>query len=83
MTVEETQIQTMVDTVTYVSTATATDFVTATVTSVYVSTIVQPTTYVSAVVSTYVINNVSILSHAPFDLILIGPTCRPRLSLTP
>jgi hypothetical protein len=83
MTVEETQTQTMVDTITYVSTATSTDFMTATVTSVYVSTVVQPTTYFSTVLSTYVVDNVSILCHTSFDLILIGSTCRPRPWLIP
>jgi hypothetical protein len=83
MTVEETQTQTMVDTITYVSTATATDFMTATVTSVDVSTVIQPTTYFSTLLSTYVVNNVSLLSRAFFNMILMGSTCRPRPSLIP
>lgn len=49
----------MVDTMTYVSTATKTDFMTATVTSVSVSTLVEPTTYVSTLLSTRVQDEVS------------------------
>jgi len=49
----------MIDTLTYVSTATQTDFVTATVTSLSISTVIEPTTYVSTVFSTYVVDNVS------------------------
>ena len=77
MTVEETQTLTMVDTMTLVSTATMTDFMTATVTSLSVSTLVEPTTYFSTILSTNVIDNVSILSHSPLVPILIGSTCRP------
>jgi hypothetical protein len=73
MTIEETQTQTMVDTVTYLSTATATDFQTATVTSVSVSTLIQPTTYFSTVLSTRVVDNVSIPSQVTFVMILINP----------
>jgi hypothetical protein len=50
---------TMVDTMTYVSTATQTDFKTATVTSVSVSTLVEPTTYVSTLLSTRIQDEVS------------------------
>lgn len=50
---------TMVDTMTYVSTATKTDFQTATVTSVSVSTLVEPTTYVSTLLSTRIMDEVS------------------------
>lgn len=49
----------MVDTMTYVSTATQTDFKTATVTSVSVSTLVEPTTYVSTMLSTRIEDEVS------------------------
>lgn len=48
---------TMTDLQTIVSTATQTDF--QTVTSVSVSTLVEPTTYVSTLLSTRVIDNVS------------------------
>lgn len=48
---------TMTDLQTIVSTATQTDF--QTVTSVSVSTLVEPTTYISTVLSTRVIDNVS------------------------
>jgi hypothetical protein len=54
----------MVDTLTYVSTATKTDFKTATVTSVSVSTMVEPTTYVSTLLSTRVMDEVSRLYYA-------------------
>jgi hypothetical protein len=54
---------TMVDTMTYVSTATKTDFMTATVTSVSVSTLVEPTTYVSTLLSTRVMDEVSRLHY--------------------
>jgi hypothetical protein len=53
----------MVDTMTYISTATKTDFKTATVTSVSVSTLVQPTTYVSTLLSTRVMDKVSRLHY--------------------
>lgn len=49
----------MVDTLTYVSTATKTDFKTATVTSVSVSTLVEPTTYVKTLLETRVMDEVS------------------------
>jgi hypothetical protein len=54
---------TMVDTMTYVSTATQTDYKTATVTSVSVSTMVEPTTYVSTLLSTRVMDEVSRLYY--------------------
>jgi hypothetical protein len=54
---------TMVDTMTYVSTATQTDYKTATVTSVSVSTLVQPTTYVSTLLSTRIMDEVSPLYY--------------------
>ena len=54
---------TMVDTMTYVSTATQTDYKTATVTSVSVSTLVEPTTYVSTLLSTRVMDEVSRLYY--------------------
>lgn len=54
---------TMVDTMTYVSTATQTDYKTATVTSVSVSTLVEPTTYVSTLLSTRVMDEVSRLHN--------------------
>lgn len=73
----------MVDTITYVSTATATDFMTATVTSLSISTLIEPTTYFSTVLSTRVIDNVSDLSYATFVLMLISSICRPRLSSIP
>lgn len=47
----------MTDFRTYVSTATKTDF--ETVTSISVSTLVEPTTYVSTMLETRVIDNVS------------------------
>ena len=47
----------MTDFRTYVSTATKTDF--ETVTSVSVSTLIEPTTYVSTMLETRVIDNVS------------------------
>ncbi len=56
----------MVDTMTYVSTATKTDFMTATVTSVSVSTVVEPVTYVSTLLSTRVMDEVSRL-HCIFS----------------
>ena len=73
----------MIDTITYVSTATATDFKTATVTSLSVSTVIKPTTYFSTVLSTRVIDNVSNPSHATCVLMLISLTCRPRPSSIP
>lgn len=57
---------TMVDTMTYVSTATKTDFETATVTSVSVSTLVEPTTYISTVLSTRIMDEVSQLDYTFF-----------------
>jgi hypothetical protein len=68
----------MVDTMTYVSTATQTDYKTATVTSVSVSTLVEPTTYVSTLLSTYVKDEVSRLSHVLFIPILTNLIYRPR-----
>jgi hypothetical protein len=58
---------TMVDTMTYVSTATQTDYKTATVTSVSVSTQVDPTTYVSTLLSTRVMDEVSRLYFTFFS----------------
>ena len=66
----------MVDTMTYVSTATKTDFQTATVTSVSISTYTDPTTYISTVLSTYVMDEVSQLGHL-FVPILTGFIYRP------
>jgi hypothetical protein len=71
---------TMVDTMTYVSTATQTDYMTATVTSVSVSTLVEPTTYISTLLSTYVKDEVSRLLHLLFILILTNLIYRPRQS---
>jgi hypothetical protein len=67
---------TMVDTMTYVSTATQTDFMTATVTSMSISTYIDPTTYVSTVLSTRVMDDVSQLLHL-FVPILTSLNYRP------
>jgi hypothetical protein len=71
---------TMTDFRTLVSTATQTDY--ATVTSVSVSTLVEPTTYVSTLLSTRVIDNVSQnWLHTFLILVLISSIFRLRLSL--
>ena len=68
---------TMVDTMTYVSTATQTDFMTATVTSVSISTYTDPTTYISTVLSTYVMDEVSWFYYAVSIPILRSLIHRP------
>jgi hypothetical protein len=69
---------TMIDTMTYVSTATQTDYQTATVTSVSISTYTDPTTYVSTLLKTYVMDEVSRLCYTFYlSPILISLTYRP------
>ena len=69
---------TMVDTMTYVSTATQTDYKTATVTSVSVSTMVEPTTYISTLLSTRVMDEVSRLCY-----IFSSSRCSQNLTYRP
>ena len=73
---------TMTDLRTLVSTSTQTDF--STVTSVSVSTLVKPTTYVSTLLSTRVIDNVSQFRFPAFlTPNSLARIFRPRLSLIP
>ena len=50
---------TTLDTLTYISNDTQTKFMMATVTSMSISTYMDPTTYISTVLSTYVMDEVS------------------------